>query len=102
MAESEKTTTPIDSTEPTLAPTIMPNITPSNTSVYVNTTVWYEEKNKEDNRFNTTSFRDEAVTEYFISLINCMQGELIKSYDIHLFAFCVDHSLLYSYYYAHY
>ena len=52
---------------------------------YVNTTVWYKEKEKEDNRFNTTVFKDSDVTDYFVSLILCMQGNTKCKYSHFLF-----------------
>ena len=49
-----------------------------NGSADFNSSVWYDEKEKEDTRFNTTNFKDSDVTDYFRTLIGCMQGTYVR------------------------
>ena len=51
----------------------------TNRTADYNTTMWYDEKQKEENKFNSTIFKDSDVTEYFRTLIGCMQGTYVPT-----------------------
>ena len=52
----------------------------TNRTADYNTTIWYDEKQKEENKFNSTIFKDSDVTDYFRTLIGCMQGTYVRTY----------------------
>jgi hypothetical protein len=39
-----------------------------------NSTTWFNEQKSEEHLFNTTNFKDVAITEYYMLLIICMRG----------------------------
>lgn len=63
---------------PTMNSTYQSTLKTNRTADY-NTTIWYDEKQKEESKLNTTNFKDSDVTDYFRTLIGCMQGTYVRS-----------------------
>lgn len=85
--DSQPSSQPSSYTSPTSTPqgTYLPTMNSTyqstvsvNGSADFNSSVWYDEKEKEDTRFNTTNFKDSDVTDYFRTLIGCMQGTYVR------------------------
>ena len=76
---------------PTMNSTYQSTLKTNRTADY-NTTIWYDEKQKEESKLNTTNFKDSDVTDYFRTLIGCMQGTYVRSKNVTNFKLITCHN----------